>query len=92
MKSWVRILFRRFQLRDYARFDFRVGSDNTPKLMEVNPNPAWAYDGKLAFMAGFAGINMETCYTRFFTRRSPGCQSQPVREATVESPVPNQVF
>ena len=24
--------------------------------MEVNPNPAWANDGKLAFMAGFAGI------------------------------------
>ncbi len=56
MKDWVRILFRRFGLRDYARFDFRVGSDNRPKLMEVNPNPAWAYDGKLAFMAGFAGI------------------------------------
>lgn len=56
MKDWVRILFRRFGLRDYARFDFRAGSDNTPKLMEVNPNPAWAYDGKLAFMAGFAGM------------------------------------
>lgn len=56
MKDWVRMLFRRFGLRDYARFDFRVGSDHTPKLMEVNPNPAWAYDGKLAFMAGFAGM------------------------------------
>jgi D-alanine-D-alanine ligase len=56
MKDWVRILFRRFQLRDYARFDFRVGSDGRPKLMEVNPNPAWAYDGKLTFRAGFAGI------------------------------------
>ncbi|WNM62360.1 D-alanine--D-alanine ligase family protein [Candidatus Nitrospira neomarina] len=56
MKDWVRTLFRRFGLRDYARFDFRVGSDGMPKLMEVNPNPAWAYDGKLAFMAGFAGI------------------------------------
>jgi D-alanine-D-alanine ligase len=56
MNDWVRILFRRFGLRDYARFDFRVGSDGTPKLMEVNPNPAWAYDGKLAFIADFAGI------------------------------------
>ena len=26
------------------------------RLLEVNPNPAWANDGKLAFMAGFAGI------------------------------------
>ena len=57
MKDWVRVLFKRFGLRDYARFDFRVGSDGTPKLMEVNPNPAWANDGKLAFMAGFAGIS-----------------------------------
>jgi D-alanine-D-alanine ligase len=52
----ARRLFRRFGLRDYARFDFRRGADGRIKLMEVNPNPAWANDGKLAFMAGFAGI------------------------------------
>jgi len=56
MKEWVRILFQRFGLQDYARFDFRVAEDGTPRLMEVNPNPAWANDGKLAFMAGFDGI------------------------------------
>ena len=56
MKDWVRTLFTRLGLRDYARFDFRVAGDGEPKLMEVNPNPAWANDGKLAFMAGFAGI------------------------------------
>ena len=56
MKAWVKILFNRLGLRDYARFDFRVGADGEPKLLEVNPNPAWAYDGKMAFMAGFAGL------------------------------------
>ena len=56
MQRWVRTLFTRFGLRDYARFDFRVAADGNPKLMEVNPNPAWANDGKLAFMAGFAGL------------------------------------
>ncbi len=56
MQDWVRTLFKRFGLRDYARFDFRVGVDGESKLMEVNPNPAWANDGKLAFMAGFAGL------------------------------------
>jgi D-alanine-D-alanine ligase len=56
MQGWVRTLFKRLGLRDYARFDFRVGADGEPKLMEVNPNPAWANDGKLAFMAGFAGM------------------------------------
>ncbi len=56
MKNWVRTLFTRFGLKDYARFDFRVAADGEPKLMEVNPNPAWADDGKLAFMAGFEGL------------------------------------
>jgi D-alanine-D-alanine ligase len=56
MADAARRLFRRFGLRDYARFDFRRGADGLIKLMEVNPNPAWANDGKLAFMAGFAGI------------------------------------
>jgi D-alanine-D-alanine ligase len=48
-------LFRRLELRDYARFDYRTDAAGTVKLMEVNPNPAWGYDGKLALMAGFAG-------------------------------------
>ena len=52
----ARRLFARLGCRDYARFDFRCAADGAPKLMEVNPNPAWANDGKLAFMAGFAGI------------------------------------
>jgi len=55
--NWCEVLFRRFGLRDYGRFDFRVGGDGRPKLMEINPNPAWASDGKLAFMAGFANIS-----------------------------------
>ncbi len=50
-------LFKRFGLRDYARFDFRCAADGEPKLMEINPNPAWGNDGKLAFMSGFAGLS-----------------------------------
>jgi D-alanine-D-alanine ligase len=56
MEDAAKKLFRRFGLQDYGRFDFRCAVDGRPKLMEVNPNPAWANDGKLAFMAGFAGI------------------------------------
>ncbi len=56
MADDCRRLFSRFGLRDYARFDFRCDGDGVPKLMEVNPNPAWGNDGKLAFMAGFAGM------------------------------------
>jgi len=50
-------LFARLQCRDYARFDFRTDAAGTIKLLEVNANPAWAHDGKLNLMAGFAGLS-----------------------------------
>jgi D-alanine-D-alanine ligase len=53
-------LFRRLSIQDYGRFDFRLAADGIVKLMEVNPNPAWANDGKLAFMASFANIDYHT--------------------------------
>jgi len=49
-------LFERLECRDYARFDFRSDSEGRVKLLEVNPNPGWCWDGKLNLMAGFAGI------------------------------------
>ena len=57
MQRWTSVLFKRLGLRDYGRFDFRADAQGQPRLMEVNNNPAWANDGKLAFMAGFAGIS-----------------------------------
>ncbi len=49
-------LFERLGCRDYARFDFRTAADGTIKLMEVNPNPAWSRDAKLALMARFEDL------------------------------------
>lgn len=49
-------LFERLGCRDYARFDFRADSHGIIKLLEVNPNPGWCWDGKFNLMAGFAGI------------------------------------
>lgn len=51
------LLFKRLGLRDYGRFDFRAGADGEPRLLEVNHNPAWAWDGKLNLMAGNAGYS-----------------------------------
>lgn len=56
IESAARDLFQRLGLRDYGRFDFRTAADGTIKFLECNPNPAWANDGKLAYMASFAGI------------------------------------
>ncbi len=69
----ARRLFKRLGLRDYGRFDFRRSKDNVIKLMEANTNPAWAYDAKLALMAGFAGMEypqMLKCIVDAATRRS----------------------
>ena len=44
-------LFERLECRDYARFDWRVDDNGTPRLLEVNPNPGWCWDGHLAKMA-----------------------------------------
>lgn len=49
-------LFQRLKCRDYARFDFRMDSQGEAKLLEANPNPGWCWDGKMALMAEFAGI------------------------------------
>lgn len=57
LADWSRLLFSRLGLRDYGRFDFRADESGGIRLLEVNPNPAWANDGKLALMAGFAGMS-----------------------------------
>jgi len=46
-------LFERCMCSDYARFDFRTDCNGAIKLLEVNPNPGWCWDGKLNKMAGY---------------------------------------
>jgi D-alanine-D-alanine ligase len=50
-------LFRRLGCRDYVRVDFRADAQGEIKLLEVNPNPGWCWDGKLNKMAALAGID-----------------------------------
>lgn len=50
-------LFERLECRDYARFDWRLDNEGNPKLLEVNPNPGWCWDGHLSKMAKLAGID-----------------------------------
>ena len=47
------MLFERLGCCDYARFDFRADEQGTIKLLEVNPNPGWCWDGKMNIMAGW---------------------------------------
>jgi D-alanine-D-alanine ligase len=50
-------LFTRLDCRDYCRFDFRLDASGVPRLLEVNPNPGWCWDGHLAKMAGLNNIS-----------------------------------
>ncbi len=50
-------LFERLECRDYARFDWRLDAEGEPKLLEVNPNPGWCWDGHLAKMANSMGLS-----------------------------------
>ncbi len=54
--DYANILFERLGCRDYARFDFRADAEGEIKLLEVNPNPGWCWDGKLNLMAEIAGL------------------------------------
>jgi D-alanine-D-alanine ligase len=54
--DYATALFERTECRDYARFDFREDKNGVVKLLEVNPNPGWCWDGKMNIMAGFKGI------------------------------------
>jgi D-alanine-D-alanine ligase len=57
MENAAVALFGALGCRDYARFDFRAGTDGVIRLLEVNPNSSWCWDGKMAIMAGIAGMS-----------------------------------
>ena len=57
IEEWSLKLFERLECRDYARFDWRLDSKGNPKLLEVNPNPGWCWDGHLAKMSKIADIS-----------------------------------
>ncbi|MEI6243339.1 MAG: methyltransferase domain-containing protein, partial [Chlamydiota bacterium] len=53
------LLFNRLECRDFARFDFRADSQGNIKLLEMNPNPGWCWDGKFNIMAGFKELTYQ---------------------------------
>jgi D-alanine-D-alanine ligase len=60
-------LFRLLDCQDYARIDFRADSNGKIKLLEVNPNPGWCWDGKMNMMAGFANITYHDLLNKILT-------------------------
>jgi D-alanine-D-alanine ligase len=54
--SWSLKLSERLDCKDYVRFDWRLDAKGIPRLLEVNPNPGWCWDGHLAKMAAIKGL------------------------------------
>ena len=55
--EWCLKLSERLECRDYTRFDWRLDGEGNPKLLEVNPNPGWCWDGHLAKMTKIAKMS-----------------------------------
>jgi D-alanine-D-alanine ligase len=77
-------LFERLECRDYCRFDWRLDSKGNPKILEVNPNPGWCWDGHMAKMAKIAGLSYPEMLTailraaeeRLGVQTAPGKKSE----------------
>lgn len=78
------LLFERLGCRDYARFDFRADAQGEIKLLEVNPNPGWCWDGKVNFMAQFAGLR----YADLLRQIIEAAQERLAVQAGVPEPAP----
>ena len=74
IKGYCQALFARLGLCDYGRFDFRADAKGEIKLMEVNPNPAWCWDGKLAHMASLMGEGHSSLLRRIIEAARKRCR------------------
>lgn len=54
--EWTLQLGDRLECKDYYRVDWRLNETGAPHLLEVNPNPGWCWDGHLAKMCKFHGL------------------------------------
>jgi D-alanine-D-alanine ligase len=80
MEEWCIKLFERLDCKDYCRFDWRFDAYGTPKLLEVNPNPGWCWDGHLAKMAKFANINYQAMFEAIIKAAEVRLNIPPIEE------------
>ncbi len=64
LKDWAERCWKVFDLRGYARVDFRVDRDGRPWVLEVNANPCLSPDAGFAAALAEAGISFPQAVTR----------------------------
>jgi D-alanine-D-alanine ligase len=94
--EWCLKLFERLECRDYCRFDWRLDAEGNPRLLEVNPNPGWCWDGHLAKMAKIAGMSYAELLEAILRAAEQRLGIQLTDEKRAEEPVaktaPNKTF
>jgi D-alanine-D-alanine ligase len=67
---------RLFQLRGYARVDFRIDHAGRPWVLEINTNPCLAPDAGFLAAASRANLNIQAVVKRILTAASPAGMPQ----------------
>ncbi len=83
-------LWERLGVNDYCRFDWRLDSESKPKLLEVNPNPGWCWDGHLAKMAKIAGISYSEMLNMILEAAMERLEINKIRDVKDEKILENQ--
>jgi D-alanine-D-alanine ligase len=82
-------LFERLECRDYARFDWRLDKHGNPKLLEVNPNPGWCWDGHLAKMAKIVDMSYKDMLSAILRAAEQRFEAtKRAQEASAPNPAP----
>jgi D-alanine-D-alanine ligase len=64
LQSLARRCWEVFELRGYARVDFRVDADGQPWILEINANPCLSPDAGFAAAVAQAGLSFDTVVER----------------------------
>jgi D-alanine-D-alanine ligase len=55
------------ECRDFARADFRLDAEGTPRFIEMNPLPTFAPDGSFGILAELAGRPLDALLADLIT-------------------------
>ena len=67
LKALSYLCWRAFELRGYARVDFRVDENNKPYVLEVNANPCISPDAGFIAAAEHAGMSYREVIKRIIS-------------------------
>jgi D-alanine-D-alanine ligase len=71
LRRLARTCWHKFELRGYARVDFRVDAAGQPWILEINTNPCLSPDAGFVAAAARGGLSLEDVVVRLLTEVTP---------------------